>query len=149
MLVACSKAPTADRANAVPGAGADATEQIGAEADAGASRLAQTMELVRLVYGDLHGKETRSLLFKSEPLSTDDMRQLLPLVEHYNGFAGAKVSEALEGLRGEISYYELGREGSPVLYVHLPYWTHQQEKNCPERRCDTARSGPRDQSRKL
>jgi len=24
-----------------------------------------------------------------------------------------------------------GREGSPVLYVHLPYWTHQREGPLP------------------
>jgi hypothetical protein len=150
VVVGCSKrqatesGPTRDLppgAHVVPSASVDpkVLAKLNGDADAAPKRLEQTLELVRLVYGDLHGKDTRSLHFRSEALSTDDMKAVLPLVESYNGFVGAKVSEALERLRGEISYYEFGREGSPVIYVHLPYWAHQQEK----------KQGPQDVKRKL
>jgi hypothetical protein len=123
--------PVPSGAHVVPSASVDpkVIAKMTGDADAAPKRLEQTIEMVRLVYGDLHGKDTRSLTFKTEALSTDDMKAVLPLVDSYNGFVGAKVSEAIERLRGEISNYEFGREGSPVIYVHLPYWTSQQEKN--------------------
>jgi hypothetical protein len=87
--------------------------------------------------------------FRSEPLSSDDMKQALRLVGSYNAFEGDKVASALDRVQGEVSWYEFGREGSPVIYVHLPVWTNQQEKNCPDKRCDTSRSGPRETARRL
>lgn len=92
---------------------------------------------------------TRALSFQSEPLSTADMEHVLPLVARYNGFDSERMLDAVGQLRGEIAYYVFGRENSPVLHVHLPYWTHQQEKNCPESSCDTDRSGPKDSARRL
>jgi hypothetical protein len=140
LLVGCSKRQSAESdrkvdlppgAHVVPSASVDpkVIAKLTGQPDAAPARLEQTLELIRLVYGDLHGKDTRSLHFRSERLSTDDMKQVLPLVDSYNGFVGTKVAAALEPLRGRIMYYEFGREGSPVIYVHLPYWTSQQEQS--------------------
>ncbi|MES1146756.1 MAG: hypothetical protein ABUL52_00010, partial [Solimonas sp.] len=45
---------------------------------------------------------------------------------------GKKVAEALTEFRGQVSAIEFGREGSPVLYIDLPYWTHQREEVNPD-----------------
>ena len=49
------------------------------------------------------------------------------LVKEYNEFNGERVAAAVEKLRDRISGVEFGREGSPVIYIDLPYWTHQRE----------------------
>jgi hypothetical protein len=33
----------------------------------------------------------------------------------------------LSAFEGRVSTVQFGREGSPVIYVDLPYWTHQRE----------------------
>lgn len=50
------------------------------------------------------------------------------MVGVYNAFNGPKVADALLRLRGKVSSIEFGREGSPVIYIELPYWTHQIEE---------------------
>ena len=128
-------------AAAVPAVGGPAAGG-GLPAAAVGDRRAQMVEFVRLGYGDMHGKEVRSLAFQTEALSTDDLKAVVALVPDYNVFEGARVADAVERLRGDISYYRFGREGSPVLYVHLPYWTNQQERSCPGQRCEAGSWGP-------
>ncbi|MEM4268679.1 MAG: hypothetical protein QW223_01015 [Candidatus Caldarchaeum sp.] len=45
----------------------------------------------------------------------------------YNNFSGKDLAEAIRYLhsKGYIMYVRFGREGSPVVYVQPPYWTHQ------------------------
>ena len=52
-------------------------------------------------------------------------------MKEYNEFNGERVAAAVEKLRGRVSSVEFGREGSPVLYIELPYWTHQREETLP------------------
>lgn len=51
----------------------------------------------------------------------------MDIIGTYNQFDPAKIKEILTKFRGEVSSYEIGREYSPVIYVHLPYWTNQRE----------------------
>jgi hypothetical protein len=83
------------------------------------------LQFVALGYGDNRG--FRSLNFRTEKLNTDQTMAVVQLVQEYNQFDGAAVAAALEQFRGRVSGYEFGREGSPVLYIELPYWTSQAE----------------------
>jgi hypothetical protein len=74
-----------------------------------------------------------SVNFESTELLTPVMRtvqaqQLIQMVSSYNNFEGKRVADALAEFRGQISGVQFGREGSPVIYIELPYWTHQQEE---------------------
>jgi hypothetical protein len=90
------------------------------------TRLRDAVEFVRLGFGDDFGFDFRSLYFRTEELTTDEAQALVKLI-NYNEFDGIKVAEAIGQFRGKIASYEFGREGSPVLYVNLPVWTHQRE----------------------
>ncbi len=112
------------------------------------TRRDQALAFVKLGYGDEHGG-FGSLNFRTEALNTEVTKAAVMIVEQYNAFEGVKVAEALEQLRGDITYYEFGREASPVLYVHLPYWTSQQERSCPANHCREGSWGDDTGSRKL
>jgi hypothetical protein len=92
-----------------------------------------TLEFIRLGYGDSNELSVRSLSFRTECLSTSLMQQALRLVPDYNNFNGAEVAANIEKLRGEIMCWQFGREGSPVIYMEIPYWLGQAEHVCPQR----------------
>ncbi len=89
-------------------------------------RARNAMEFVKLGFGDDFGLDFRSLHFRTEELTTDEAQAVMRLI-NYEEFDGAKIAEAISQFKGRIAAYEFGREGSPVLYVRLPYWTHQRE----------------------
>jgi hypothetical protein len=90
------------------------------------TRLHNAIEFVRLGFGDEFGLHFRSLCFRTEALTTDEAQAVMRLL-NYDEFDGVKVTEAIGQFKGKIAAYEFGREGSPVLYVKLPYWTHERE----------------------
>lgn len=93
-------------------------------------RMEQTqgsLEFVKLGYGDMNGKNYRSLNFVTECLETDQITQIIPVVKNYNAFDGAKVADAVGKFRGLVDCYEFGRAGSPILHINIPHWTHQRE----------------------
>lgn len=69
----------------------------------------------------------QSTQFLTPTLSTRQASQLVQLVPEYGSFNGALVAKALLRFTGRVSGVQFGREGSPVLYIDLPYWTHQRE----------------------
>ncbi len=69
----------------------------------------------------------QSSQFLTPTLSTRQVSELVLLVPEYGHFKGAEVAKGIQGFAGRVSGVAFGREGSPVLYVHLPYWTHQRE----------------------
>lgn len=69
----------------------------------------------------------QSTQFLTPALSTRQASQLIKLVPEYGSFRGALVAKALLRFSNRVSGVQFGREGSPVLYIDLPYWTHQQE----------------------
>lgn len=42
-----------------------------------------------------------------------------------NNFDPERVARTFRELDDDVMQVEFGAEGSPVLYVHLPFWTHQ------------------------
>lgn len=86
-------------------------------------------QFVKLGFGPniLGQRGFHSTQFLTPRLSTSQAAQLVRIVDEYGKFKGAAVGEAIARFAGRVSGIEFGREGSPVLYVHLPYWTHQRE----------------------
>src|SRR4030095_6301724 len=90
------------------------------------NRARDAIAFVKLGYGDSFVLGFRSLYFRTDRLTTIEAQAVMRIIE-YNGFDGNKVADAIEQFKGKFAAYEFGREGSPVLYVSLPYWTHQRE----------------------
>ena len=86
---------------------------------------------VRLGYALDKNQRFQSTEFLTPRLRTKQARHLIQLVKSYNEFEGEKVAKALAAFEGRVSGVEFGREGSPVIYVELPYWTHQREEAKP------------------
>jgi hypothetical protein len=91
--------------------------------------IAVAEEFVRIGFGR-HlpgGKNFQSTQFLTPLLSTEQASHLIELVDEYRTFRGKPVAAAIRRLAGRVSGVEFGREGPPVMYIHLPYWTHQRE----------------------
>jgi hypothetical protein len=91
--------------------------------------IAVAEEFVRIGFG-LHlsgGRNFQSTQFLTPLLSTEQASHLIEIVDEYRTFRGKPVAAAIRGLAGRVSGVEFGREGPPVVYIHLPYWTHQRE----------------------
>jgi hypothetical protein len=57
-------------------------------------------------------------------------------------FSPAAVSRRLGGIFGECECMEVGREGSPVIYAHLPFWAGQRADRA-RAACGRTREGNR------
>jgi hypothetical protein len=99
-------------------------------------RARSVMGFIKLCFGDDFGLDFRSLHSRTQELTTDEAQTVIRLI-NYGEFDVAKISEAISQFKGRIAAYEFGREGSPILYVRLPYWTHQRESSPP--RCGRPR----------
>ena len=86
-------------------------------------------QFVRLGFGPMVLGEVgfQSTEFLTPVLSTRQASELVLLVPEYGPFKGAAVANGIQRFAGRVSGVAFGRELSPVLYVHLPYWTHQRE----------------------
>ena len=91
-------------------------------------KLAETF--VRIGFGIEKGFQSTDFL--TPRLRTVQAVPLIRLVKQYNEFEGERVAAAVLQLRGKVSGVEFGRDGSPVLFVELPYWTHQREETRTE-----------------
>jgi hypothetical protein len=67
----------------------------------------------------------QSTEFLTPVLSTRQASELV--FPEYGHFKGGAVAKGIQRFTGRVSGVAFGRELSPVLYVHLPYWTHQRE----------------------
>jgi hypothetical protein len=90
-------------------------------------------QFVKIGFGPLVLGETgfQSTEFLTPVLSTRQASELVLLVPEYGAFKGAAVAKGIQSFAGRVSGVAFGRELSPVLYVHLPYWTHQREGPMP------------------
>ena len=93
-------------------------------------KVAETF--VRIAYRLDSSQRFQSTTFLTPRLRTQQAAHLVRLVERYNDFEGAPVADAIQELRGIVSGVEFGREGSPVIYLEFPYWTHQREEADPK-----------------
>jgi hypothetical protein len=84
---------------------------------------------VRIGFGLNKDQRFQSTEFLTPRLRTSQAVPLIRLVKQYNEFDGERVAAAVEKLRGRVSGVEFGREGSPVVYIELPFWTHQREES--------------------
>jgi len=86
-------------------------------------------EFVRLGFGPFipGGQPFQSTEFLTPLLSTGQASQLVRLVPEYCAFKGEAVAAGILRFQGRVMSVQFGREGPPVLYVDLPYWTHQRE----------------------
>jgi len=90
--------------------------------------LADAVEFVTLGYGDLlRDRMFRSLHFRTDRLTTRQAQVVLRLIKSHNAFEGEKVAVAIDAFYRRVSWYEFGREASPVLYIELPYTENQIE----------------------
>ena len=92
--------------------------------------LKLTETFVRIGYGLEKGFQSTDFL--TPRLRTVQAVPLLKMVKQYNNFEGERVAAAVQDLRGKVSGVEFGRDGSPVLFIELPYWTHQREETKTE-----------------
>lgn len=83
---------------------------------------------VKLGYGDMFDLGTRSLYFSTEGMLIDEASEVVKVVRGYNNFNGQELSEALRKIAAlwpsshQQVMFSFGREGSPVLHIHFPYW---------------------------
>jgi hypothetical protein len=116
-----------------------ATASASVTSEVGATALVLPLEVdikvaetfVRLGYALDKNQRFQSTEFLTPRLRTVQARHLIQLVKSYNEFDGLKAAEALAAFEGKVSGVEFGREGSPVIYIELPYWTHQREGTTP------------------
>ena len=85
-------------------------------------------DFVRIGFGLNRNQRFQSTEFLTPRLRTSQAAPLIRMVKQYNEFNGERVATAVVKLHGRVSGVEFGREGSPVLYLELPYWTHQREE---------------------
>ena len=90
--------------------------------------MAAAQTFIRIGFGLDQTVRFQSTEMLTPRLRTVQAQQLIRMVESYNNFEGRKVADALTEFRGAVSGIAFGREGSPVIYIDLPYWTHQQEE---------------------
>lgn len=86
------------------------------------------LELVALAYGDMQNppRACRLLDFKTEGLSSaQHVVEILDVIGGYNRFSAKVVARELLPILPKLTHVAIGREGSPVIYAGIPYWTHQ------------------------
>lgn len=85
-------------------------------------------EMVELAYGDCQRppRSCRLLTFRTEAIVCyEELVDLLRCAGPYNHFLPEVVAEEIRPVFPRLSSVEFGREASPVLYAHIPHWTHQ------------------------
>jgi len=98
-----------------------------------------TKDIERVKQFVILGFDDCSIDFKTREMNSKAILEIVKLVKLYNEFNGEKVAKAIEKIN-EVwnnSYqlgYSFGREGSCVLYIHLPYWKTEIEKYTEEER---------------
>jgi len=88
---------------------------------------------VKMGFG-LDGFKPTSLDFRTNQMVADEASEIVKLVDYYNEFKGEQVAKVIKKIGAlwpsthqQVSF-EFGREHSPVLYVHFPYWKSQTER---------------------
>lgn len=82
-------------------------------------------EFVRLGY------RGASLHFRVQTGDLETFRACVHAIGAYNDFRPAAVSLRLGGIFGQCECMEVGREGSPVIYAHLPFWVRPARRPRP------------------
>jgi hypothetical protein len=80
---------------------------------------AQTVEFVRLGYAGA------SLDFRTQVMDAGTFRDCMTVIGGYNKFSGADTADAIGRIFGELMSVDVGREGSVVLYLYVPFTKQQ------------------------
>jgi lysyl-tRNA synthetase class I len=84
---------------------------------------------VKLIYGEEFGIPFRHLSTLVETdRHFDELIEAISLVKSYNEFEGEKVSSFLKRYKNAIDYIAFGREGSPLLLIHVRKGFEDKEK---------------------
>jgi hypothetical protein len=90
--------------------------------------------MLGLAYG-VAGEDLRNLDYKSETVQNPELaKEMVKEIKFYNDFDYRKVNAALDKVSGDLMSIKVGREGSPVIYLELPYWESQKYKSKKENR---------------
>lgn len=92
--------------------------------------------------------------FKTQELGIADAKKAVSFIRSYNNFESARVNRAIDLLKNDIGGIQVGREHSPVLYIHFPYWTgqkavHRARKGSGVRIPDSVTASGMDKAKKL
>ena len=89
---------------------------------------------VKLGYGDDYGLGLRSLHFRTDEMDANEACEVVKVVKGYNRFNGEELAKVIKEIaklwpssHQQVSF-SFGREGSPVLYTHFPYWKSTAER---------------------
>lgn len=63
--------------------------------------------------------------FVTPEMGIAEAKECVSYIRSYNNFDSTKVNHVLDQIKGDIGGIQVGREYSPVLYIHFPYWTNQ------------------------
>src|SRR5579863_9750881 len=81
-----------------------------------------TVEFVRIGYHDACINFTvqfREFSGTEVPCRFSELKQAIQAAGQYNEFEPSKVNKALDSISNFIEQVQFGREGSPVMYLHL------------------------------
>jgi hypothetical protein len=80
---------------------------------------AQTVEFVRMGYAGA------SLDFRTQVMDAGTFRECMAAIGGYNRFSGTAAADAIGAIFGELMSVDVGREGSVVLYLYVPFTAQQ------------------------
>jgi len=84
---------------------------------------------VKLIYGEEFGIPFRHLSTLVETdRHFDELIEAISLVKSYNEFEGEKVSSFLKKYKNIIDYLAFGREGSPLILLHIRKGFEEKDK---------------------
>lgn len=84
------------------------------------------LEMFQRAYGDLFGYNSRLLSFVSDRIDDfSTLEEAVKLIGSYNNFEAVRVLGVLKKYWPLVGSVQIGREGSPVLYISIPFWTSQ------------------------
>src|SRR5687768_14366967 len=93
-----------------------------------------TKLFVMLGYGEDFGLGVSSLNFTTNGMLINEACDIVRLVKEYNNYEGREVAKVLREIselwpsEHQQVTFRFGREHSPVLYVHFPYWKSNTER---------------------
>jgi hypothetical protein len=80
------------------------------------------------------GYNAASLDFKTTEMLSDEVCEIVKLIDNYNDYNSEKVASIIKKIdqlwpsTNQHVTFQFGREYSPVLYVDFPYWKSQTER---------------------
>lgn len=71
----------------------------------------------------------RVLEFRIGYINKEQIKPFVDIIGKYNAFEPARVKKAIDMVSSIVDFYEIGREGSPVMYIRWKDWSDNREAN--------------------